>query len=361
MDPYFQSDDIKLTDLLRGIRDYSWYVIKKFYIVVAAAVLLYYGGRWFANISDKLWVSYTSFNAIDSRSAGGFGGLMSLASSFGFGGSGGSSNDVLSGIFSSRNVIKSSLLEEIDYNGKKEKIINLYLDSYGYMEVYANTPGLENFKFTAPDVYRLSLTEDSILNAVYDGIIEDFLEIEFDPLTGLINAGVFTPDRIVSMKLCETMLKKTHEYYAISSNQKAKESFDKLSKRVDSIAGALNAKNEIMASIKDQNIFNKKEQGLVDISALTRDITVLNIQYNDAVASLDAAKSALTAESQVIRIVDVPAFSTMIDERDPDFWGIIGLAVGIGLSIIVLCIVKAANDGFAEEKVQQQKSNTSMA
>lgn len=361
MDPYFQSDDIKLTDLLRGIRDYSWYVIKRIYIVIGAAILLYYGGRWFADISEKQWVSYTSFNAVDSRSAGGMGGLMSLASTFGFGVGGGTSNDVLSGIFSSRNVIKSSMLHEIDYDGRKEKIINLFLEKLGYMDVYANTPGMETFKFTSPDVFRLSYTEDSILNAVYDMFVEDYFEIEFDPLAGLIKAGVYSPDRLISMRLCELMLKKTNEFYAISSNQKAMDSYNKLTRKVDSIAGALNDKNLIMASVKDQNIFNKKEQGLVDISELTRDITVLNIQYNDAVSSLEAAKAAIASEAQVMRIVDVPAFSTMIDERDPDFWGLIGLFVGIGLSIIVLCIVKASSDAFQEEKILQQKANTSMS
>jgi hypothetical protein len=361
MDPYFQSDDIKLTDLIRGIRDYSWYVIKRFYIVIGAAILLYYGGRWFANISEKQWVAYTSFNAVDARSAGGFGGLMSLASSMGFGIGGGSSNDVLSGIFSSRNVIKSSFLQEIDYYGRKEKIINLFLEKLGYMDVYANTPGMETFKFTAPDIFRLSYTEDSILNAVYNMFVEDYFEIEFDPLAGLIKAGVYSPDRLISMRLCESMLKKTNEFYAVSSNQKAMDSYNKLTRKVDSIAAALNNKNLIMASIKDQNIFNKKEQGLVDISELTRDITVLNIQYNDAISSLEAAKAAIASEAQVMRIVDVPAFSTMIDERDPDFWGLIGLFVGIGLSIIVLCIVKASSDAFKEEKILQQKANTSIS
>ena len=361
MDPYFQSDDIKLIDLIRGFKSYSIFVLKRFYIVIAATVLLYYGGRWFADISDKLWVANTSFNAIDARSGGGFGGLMSLASSFGFGAGGGSSNDVLSGIFSSRNVIKSTLLEEIDYNGSKEKIINIYLDSYGYFDYFKTVPGMEDFRFTSSDLLRLSHVEDSVLSSVYEGFIEEFLEIEFDPLSGLIRAGVFTPDKTLSVRMCEIMLKKTNEYYSITSNQKASESFEKLNRRVDSLAGILNAKNAQIAGIKDQNLFNKKEKGIVNIAELSRDVSVLSLQYNDAVTSLEAAKAGLSNQAQVMRIVDLPAYSTYVDQRDADFWGLIGLGVGLALSIIVLCFVKAARDGLEEEEREKQKLNTSIS
>jgi hypothetical protein len=357
MDPYFQNDDIKLIDLLRGFKTYSLFVLKRFYIVVAATILLYYGGRWFADISDKLWVANASFNAIDARS-GGFGSMMSLASSLGFGVGGGSSNDVLSGIFSSRNVIKSAFLEEIDYNGTKEKIGNIYLEVHGLMDVFRATPGMEEFKFTAPDVFRLSPIEDSVMTDLYTGFIDDYLVVEFDPLAGLIRAGVYTPDKTLSTRLCEVMLRKTNEFYSITSSQKAMESYTKLNRRVDSLAGVINARNLEKARMRDQNIFNKKELGVVDVAEIDRDITVLSLQYNDAVASLEAAKAGLSSESQVMRIVDVPAYSTEIDERDADFWGIIGLAVGFALSIIILCFVKAARDGFEEELLEQQRLNT---
>lgn len=360
MDPYFQSDDIKLTDLLRGFKNYTIYILKRIYIVIAATILLYYGGRWFADISDKYWVANVSFNAIDSRSGGGFGGLMSLAASFA-GVGGGTSNDVLSGIFTSRNVIKSSMLEEVELNGRKDKLGNFYLESLGILGQINMTPGLENFKLTSPDIYKLSRVEDSILSNVYEIFTEDYLEVEFDPLSGLIKAGVFTPEKELSTKLCETMLKLTHQYYALGTSQKTQESYNKLTKRVDSIAAAINYYNGILAQTKDQNIFNRKDQGIVNLSEINREITILNIQYNDAVSSLEAAKSALGVDASVIRIVDQPAFSTELDQRDPDFWGIIGMAVGLALSIIILCFVKASKDSFEEERLEKEKLNTSFS
>lgn len=360
MDPYFQSDDIKLTDFLRGLKTYSLYILKRIYIVIIATVLMYYAGRGFANISKKLWVSNVSFNAIDARSGGGFGGLMSLASSFaGFGG--GTSNDVLSGVFTSRKVIKTSLLEEVEIEGRKDKIINFYLEAFGYMDQYKATPGWENFKFTAPSILMLSPREDTIMSYIYESFIDDYLEVEFDPLAGLIRAGIYTPDRNLSLNLAEAMIKHTQRYYTENSINNAQESYDKLSLRVDSISAAINYYNGLLATTKDQNIFNRKEEGIVDVRSIEREMTVLTIQYNDAVSSLDAAKSALDAEPQSMRIVDLPAFSTELDERDPDFWGLIGLGVGLVLSILILSLIKASKDAFEEEKLEQEKAKQSIS
>ncbi len=357
MDPYFQSDDIKLTDFLRGLKIYTLYVLKRIYIVVIAGVIMFYAGRGFAYISKKMWVANVSFNAYDSKS-GGFGSLMSFASSF-MGVGGETSNDVLMGVFSSRNVVKKSMLEEVDIDGKKDKIINFYLESFGYMDEFRETPGMENFKFTAPDVFLLSPREDTIMALVYDDFIDDYLELEFDPLAGLIRAGVFTPEKMLSQKLAEAMIKNTQRYYVMNANQKAYDGYVKLTKRVDSISSAITYYNTLLATVRDQNVFNKKEEGILDISLIEREMTVLTIQYNDAVSALDAAKTALDSEPQTIRLVDIPAFSTELDERDPVFWGWIGLGVGLGMSILILCLVKASKDAFEEERIELETKNNS--
>src|SRR5690606_42151997 len=65
--------------------------------------------------------------------------------------------------------------------------------------------------------------------------------------------GVFTPKKELSTVLCETMLRYTNQYYAIGNTQKATESFQKLTRRVDSLDAALKYYNTILAQTKDQN------------------------------------------------------------------------------------------------------------
>ncbi|MCO5249213.1 MAG: hypothetical protein M9887_09735 [Chitinophagales bacterium] len=360
MDPYFQSDDIKLTDFLRGVKNYSLYILKRIYIVILATVFMYYAGRWFAYLSKKEWVANVSFNAIDAQGGGGFGGLMSLASSF-MGVGGGTSNDVLSGVFSSRTTIKATFLEEREVNGKTDKLGNHFLEALGYMDEYKKTPGMEDFKFRASDLYKMNYLEDSVMAELYLLFTDDYLEVEYDPLTGLIKAGVSSPVKELSTEVCEVMIRNTKKYYSSRNYEKALESYNKLKTRVDSIKSAMRYYDNLSAKLLDQNVFNQKQEGVVDKDDIARQTTILSIQYNDAVSSLEAAKSVLNAESDVIRIVDQPAFSTELDYRDPDFWGLIGLAVGAGLSILILCLVKASKDSFEEERQEQEKTNTSFS
>jgi len=132
INPVFESDEIRLTDLVRGFKNYGWFLIRKSWIIVIATLLMVYVGMTFARLSDKNWVANATFNALDSK--GSIGGLMSIASSLGISTGGGTTNDVLMGIFSSRYAFKTAMLAEVPYNKRIEKVGNIYLETSGMAE-----------------------------------------------------------------------------------------------------------------------------------------------------------------------------------------------------------------------------------
>ena len=89
------TDEIKLTDLVRGFKKYSWHVLKWSWVLVLFCVLFGWLGYWFAKKSPWAppdYVANASFNAVDAKSSAG--GLMALAGSFGVNiGGGGTSNE----------------------------------------------------------------------------------------------------------------------------------------------------------------------------------------------------------------------------------------------------------------------------
>ena len=83
------TDEIKLTDLVRGFKKYSWHVLKWSWVLVLFCVLFGWLGYWFAKKSPWAppdYVANASFNAVDAKSSAG--GLMALAGSFGVGAGG---------------------------------------------------------------------------------------------------------------------------------------------------------------------------------------------------------------------------------------------------------------------------------
>jgi len=357
INPVFESDEIRLTDLVRGFKNYGWFLIRKSWIIVIATLLMVYAGMTFARLSDKNWVANATFNALDSK--GSIGGLMSIASSLGISTGGGTTNDVLMGIFSSRYAFKTAMLAEVPYNKRIEKVGNIYLETSGMAEDFKEDPLWKGFTFKAPDIYHLSEKEDMLLSNLYDGFQDEVIVYEIDPLVGLIKANVTSTSYDYSLNMCEQMLKATTDFYNISANDKAMDAFLKLKNKVDSLSGILRFKQTQLATLNDRSIFNRKEEGVVNRSEFIRDLGILNMQYSEAVTSLESAKGSLSTQTQVVRIVDAPRYSMFLDERKQTFWGIIGGVVGGVLSILILCLVKASKDAFKEEAEIQNANHPS--
>jgi uncharacterized membrane protein len=356
IDPIFESDEIKLTELIRGFREYGWFLIKRSWLILIITLVMVYLGMWFARTSDKNWIANASFNAIDAK--GGMGGLMSLASTFGINAGGGTTNDVLMGIFSSRFTFKSSMLTEVPYKKRMEKIGNIYLEISGMSEDFKKDPAWKNFKFIAPDIYHLSEQENMLLSNLYDAFADEVVIFEIDPLVGLIKAQVVSTSYDFSLNLCEKMLENTANFYNISASQKALDGYLKMRSKVDSLSGVLRTKQALLANLNDQNIFNRKEQGITRRSELMRDLGILNMQYSDAVTSLESTKGSLGSQTQVVRVVDAPRYSMFLDQRKESFWGLIGGLVGALVTILILCIVKASKDAFKEEEEAKKSTMT---
>ena len=148
----YASDDIKLTDVIRAFRNYSRYVLRKFWIVIIGAILVGAAGYAYAKTSKTKYQANSSFNVVDARGMGG--GLAAIMSSFGFASGAGTSNEVLSGIIQSRHAIKSAFLTEVDYRGEKEKLIHVFFHEYGYYDDWEGDPVMDGFRFTANNIYE---------------------------------------------------------------------------------------------------------------------------------------------------------------------------------------------------------------
>ena len=345
--PYqFKDEDIRLVDVIDSFNNYFKYLLRKFYIVIIGVGGLTYGGYLFAILSAPTYIANVSFNAVDPKAAGG---LLSLASSLGFSIGGSSTNDVLLGVFSSRGVFKSALLEEVIVEGKTEKLANFYMRVFGYDQGIHSVPGYEHFKFTAPTVNAMNRIEDSIASVMYYDYTDSYLSVEFDVPTGLIKAEIETPSYELSRLLGQAIMKNTIQFYQAKQVESAKVSFDNVSVRLDSIKREIELRENMMATSQDVNIFNRKKEGIVDQDKLDREINNLTYMYSDALNSKESAKQTMAGQNITIRVVDDPRFSTDVSFRSKLLWSAIGLAAGIVLVIIPLILTKAVQDSRAED------------
>ena len=346
MQQNLSEEDIRIVDILDSFGGYLKYMLRKWYILVIGVGGLTYFGYYFATTSPPKYVAYTSFNSVDSRVSA-MGGMMSM---MGISFAGGSSVDVLTGIFSSRNVFINSLLSDVEIDGTKTKLANYYLHVFKYDESFKEDPKLKNFKFTANGVEELTKTELDIATMLYGDFSDGFFTAEYDMPTGLIKAEIETPDFELSKTLAKKMLEETVFFYQKKQLENAKISLGNSTKRLDSITGEISARQRRIAESQDQNVFNNKKINTVDQQRIMQELQTLAVMYSDATTTKESSKAGLMLQNNLVRIIDSPEYSTYPKNKSKLLYSIIGFAVSIVLVIIPLILSKAIKDGREENK-----------
>ncbi|HQV78273.1 MAG TPA: hypothetical protein PLJ42_12035 [Chitinophagales bacterium] len=347
----FIEEDIRLVDVLESITSYLKFLLKKWYISILGVAAFTAAGYFFAKLSAPKYVNYVSFNAVDTRTSA-MGGLMSM---MGVTFAGGSSNDVLTGIFTSRNIFLNSMLTDVEINGKTDKLANFYFHTLKYDEGFEKDPILKDFKFRANSIDALSKQEIDFLGMMYDDFIDGFMTAEYDIPTGMIKAEIETPDYDVSRQLGVTLLNNTIKFYQNRQVENAKTSLTNSTKRLDSISAQIEARQRMIAASQDQNIFNSKRISIVEQQKLTQEMMTLNVMYNDAVTATENSKAGLSPQNNIVRIIDDPLFSTSPKYKGKWLFAAIGFAVSIFVIILPLIMRKAILDGREENKIAEEK------
>lgn len=347
----FVEEDIRLVDVLESINSYLKFLLKKWYISIVGVALFTFGGYFFAKTSPPNYKANISFNALDAR-AGAMGGIMSM---IGVSFAGGSSNDVLTGIFTSRNIFFNSLLSEVEINNKTDKLGNFYMKALKYNDGFENDPILKNFKFKANSISELSKQELDMLGVMYGDFNDGLMTAEYDIATGVIRAELETPDYDVTKQLGTQLLNNTIKFYQQRQLQNAEVSFNNSSKRLDSLSNEIKLRQRIIASSQDQNIFNNKRLSVVEQQKLSQEIAILTTLYSDATTSKETAKAGLKPQENMVRVVDDPSFSTAPDYKSKFLFAIIGFAISLVVIIIPLLLRKAVLDGKEENRIKAQQ------
>lgn len=351
MQQQFSEEDIRLVDVLESFKSYLVYLLKKWYLSIVGVAALTAGGYFFAKMSPPNYIANISFNAIDSRTSS-MGGIMSM---MGVSFAGGSSNDVLTGIFTSRNIFLNSMLTEVEINGKKDKLANFYFHAVKYDDGFEKDPVLKDFKFRANTIQEITKMEMDFLGMMYEDFNGGLMTAEYDLTSGVIRAEIETPDYEVSRTLGSTMLSNTVKFYQNKQVENAKTSLTGVTRRLDSISGEIAIRQRLIAQSQDQNIFNKKRLEIVEQQKIVQELATLNVMYNDATTSKENAKAGMAPQNNIVRVIDDPMYSTAPKHKSKLLFAAIGFAVSLVFIIIPLLIQKAINDGREEDRIKAAK------
>lgn len=269
----------------------------------------------------------------------GGGGLAGLASQFGVGlgsfSDGGNffAGDNILDILKSRKVIQKVLLNPInDQTDRNKSMADFYLDFSGMRNQWKKNQQLTNLRFT-PNNDKFSPAQDSIMNLVYENILNKNLGVERSSKQGsIIKVQVVAENSLFARLMTESLVDEASKLYLNIKVGRAETNIKDLERRSDSLLYLLNRKSYTAAASQPLDINPAIKTATVPVEIASRDKTVLATLYAEVTKNLEASKLMLAQQTPVIQVLDSPGLTLKNQKK--------GIIISIVLfSMIFVCLV----------------------
>ncbi len=313
------SEDISLKELILKTKEWVFYILSKWIIIIAFAFIGALLGYLYALSKKPVYTAVTTFVLEESNSSSGsLGNLGGLASMVGIdvgGGGGIFQGDNILELYKSRTMIEKTLLTEVQHDGKKSLLIDVYLDFNGLRKNWLKSPELKNIRFSDMEgrpLKSFSRLQDSILGDICNVINVNYLKVaKPDKKLSIIRAEVKSGDEFFAKTFNDQIVKNVNDFYVQTKTKKSLENVVILKQKVDSVRSVMNGAIYTAAIVSDEtpNLNPTRQvQRLAPIQRSQFSAETNKAILSELVKNLEMSKMALLKEAPLIQVVDRPIF-----------------------------------------------------
>ncbi|WDF62906.1 Wzz/FepE/Etk N-terminal domain-containing protein [Flavobacterium sp. KACC 22763] len=341
-----ENEEMSLKEVVQKIRQWYIYLFSKWKIIVLASIIGAAIALAYSFIKKPIYTATLTFAVEDEKGAGGLGGALGLASSFGLdlGGNGGGifAGANLTELFKSRTMVEKTLLSSVNLNGKVVSLAEMYIQNNEWRKKWSDEPKIASIEFL-PNADRKKFTreQDSILGLMYTDLSKSDLGVnQKDKKVSIITMDVSSKNELFAKYFCEALAIQVGKFYVETKSKKARMNMSILERQVDSVRGELNGAITGVAVAND-NTFNlnpalnvrraPSARRQVDVQANTAILTEL-------VKQSELAKVTLRKETPLIQVIDRPILPLPKNKFGKAKALLLGGFIGAFLSIIAVIL-----------------------
>jgi hypothetical protein len=310
-----QNDEISLKELLEKAKEWKFYLVSHWRIILLAGIIGSALGLAYSFIEKPVYTASLSFVLEDEKSGGGLGGALGLASSLGLDLGGGGGGSVFSGanlpeLFKSRKMVEQTLLRSVVVDGKTISLAEMYIQNNKWRDQWKDNSKFKNIQF-APDTKRKYFTRvhDSIMGIMFESLSKDGLTVaQKDKKIAIISITMVSTNELFSKYFAEALAKEVSDFYVTTKSKKARMNMAILQKQTDSIRGELNGAITGVAAANDNTFMLNPAMNVRRAPSARRQV---DVQANTAILTelvkqTELAKVTLRKETPLIQVIDQP-------------------------------------------------------
>lgn len=333
--------NISLKDVIIALGKLSRYLWSKWLLILICGLSGGAIGLACSLLIKPVYTASTSFVLEEDKSSPGAGGLSSLAGlasvaglDLGLGGGGSIfQGDNILELYKSRTMIEKTLLTEIEYKGRKQLLVDRYIDFKNLRKKWSD-PDLQNIRFTV-DRSKFTRLQDSVLGKISSDINENLLNVtKPDKKLTIIRVDMSAKDEFFAAAFNNGIVKNVNDFYVQTRTKKSFQNVQIMQRKTDSVRAVMNGAIFNAASIADATPNLNPTRSIQRAAPVQR--SQFSLETNKAILAeliknLELSKISLVKETPLIQVIDQPVMPL---ERDR-----LGKAIGIILGGLIAGIL----------------------
>jgi len=340
------SDEMSLKDVVLKLKEWFRYIWSNALIIFLLFLIGAGIGFAYAWYKKPMYVAISTFVLEDGEKGGGLGQYAGLASMVGIdmGGGGGGlfQGDNIIELYKSRTMIQKSLLSEVEFNGKRQLLIDRYLivnnikDKAGSGERLL----LKDINFALKPGETFSRKQDSILGVVTENINKEHLMVSKpDKKLSIIQVNVKSEDEFFAKAFNDLIVRNVNDFYIETKTKKSQQNVVILQQKTDSVRAVLNmAVNNAAYAIDATPNLNptRQAQRVVPLQRAQFSAETNKEVLSELLKTLELSKISLRKETPLIQAIDQPIFPLEVQKTSKVIAALVGGIIAGFLALVFL-------------------------
>lgn len=333
---------ITLREFARRLGNTLTFVKKKWPVIIVIAVTGAVAG--FAYTFKKTYYTATSSFVLEENSKTGglsqYAGLASLAGINLNSESGLFQGDNILELYKSRTMIEKALLSEGQFNGKKQLLIERYIDFYELRDKWKSKDQIDHIDFKG-DPAKFNRTQDSIIIDLCDKFNAKVLNVKkLDKKLSIIVVQVTDKDELFAKEFDNHLVDVVNNFYVQTKTKKSYQNMIVLQHQADSVRSVLNSSIGGVASAADATPNANPQMSTLRVTGQRRqvDVQASSAVYGEVIKNLELSKIALRQDVPLIQMIDQPVLPLPNDHIKKVKGTVLGFFLALFISTCFLAL-----------------------
>lgn len=307
------SNEIPVKLLIVKIKDYYRYLSTRWVTIVLFSMLGGGLGIAYSILKRPVYLAVSTFVLEDSGGSGGalgqYSGLASMVGvDLGGGGNGIFQGDNIIELYKSRLMLQKTLLSEVVFNGKRQLLIERYIDFNELRDKWKDKPELNHMNFER-GTGKFTRIQDSIITSIINDVNTRYLTVSKpDKKSSIFKVEVKAKDELFAQAFNSQIVQNVSDFYVQTKTKKALADLDILLHQSDSIRKVLNSSIIGVATAVDANPNANLSRQILRVPSQKRqvDVEANRAILTELIKNLEISRVSLRKETPLIQLIDEP-------------------------------------------------------